>query len=506
MRRIWFLLLLSACNTRPEPREGTRGTPGDTDGIGGDAAGGDTEGADCTVTGCTHLDTDCASGVCNAQTGVCDTVPLTATTPCGAQSTTTCGASLRCDGSGHCASTAAADGTVCEDCNAGAGNCGGCRSFSCTDRCGNDLIDAEFGEECDGDSSDACPGRCRPDCTCLLRDCRDVLRMDEAVADGAHTVRTEDNTEVSVYCDMTTDGGGWTLLATISGAGAEAWNAELPWTDPTTFGTAESPWLDLKSPLYAELDVHTSELLLVRRYDGAVAARSILAQECLDGAQTLGELFATATPTPSCGPSDITVLEHAPVGLASADYEEGTGALGLGNAATNGLCWLGEDTTVDNGLSAHLYWNGVTDGACALEGHAGGVGVYAHTGTTYTDTDIGPTAWLAGTDAALTSISLFVRDTTTRCATDAECEAASSDTPSCDLVSGLCYQPGACDDTDPALAPCHAPTTCMENEFAGFTNCQGCAVDEDCRAGETCLDLGVGISLGCVSFDFLPFP
>lgn len=48
--------------------------------------------------------------------------------------------------------------------------------------------------------------------TYLSASCKDLLEFDNTKATGTHTIKFEDGTTYSTYCDMDTDGGGWTRL------------------------------------------------------------------------------------------------------------------------------------------------------------------------------------------------------------------------------------------------------------------------------------------------------
>jgi formylglycine-generating enzyme required for sulfatase activity len=66
---------------------------------------------------------------------VCEANLVSEGEPCGDETDSTCSAPDTCDGAGACTPNDAADGTVCDDCAAGSGNCGECRSGICSIRC-----------------------------------------------------------------------------------------------------------------------------------------------------------------------------------------------------------------------------------------------------------------------------------------------------------------------------------------------------------------------------------
>jgi hypothetical protein len=69
--------------------------------------------------------------------------------------------------------------------------------------------------------------------------CKDVQTMDPGLPDGPYQVDPDGygaGPTISVYCDMTNDGGGWTLAANFVSPGDT--NGIAGWTDPAALGSS----------------------------------------------------------------------------------------------------------------------------------------------------------------------------------------------------------------------------------------------------------------------------
>ena len=250
--------------------------------------------------------------------------------------------------------------------------------------------------------------------TCPGVDCADIISVEPSLAglDGVYWIDPTGFSPFEAYCDMSSDGGGWTLLGSIYGGDGNNWNTKFGyWSDTNTLGSVSIPFQDFKSPAWNLLNITGSEVLWVRRYDGVNKAKAILAPSCQGGKSVFRDIFTSWDTSISCGLSSIDVIlsPSDATGLNSTSYIEGTSS-GLGGGSTNGWCWNGGDSN-SNTFQGHAGWNQFGYN-CYDAGHLGYIAVFANFTSQYSGIDIDTTNWLYGVSAAnraKTTISFFAR-------------------------------------------------------------------------------------------------
>jgi subtilisin-like proprotein convertase family protein len=313
---------------------------------------------------CTDID-ECATGAdnCDASVGVCTNTPgsFTCACPVGYDDTN-------------------ADGTLCTDideCATGADNCDALATcanidggFTCTCPAGYDDTNADGTlctdiDEC-ATGADNCDivATCSNTagtftCTCPVNtidvngngtlceyfpSCYDILVDDPSKTDGAYMIDPDGNgmgaAAFNVYCDMTTDGGGWTIVYSATGA-----DAEVPMVsdtvvvgDPLTFAH-----YNLNRDQKMALSAISSESIFVRSTGEWIAA----SHELFDGRLVAADSHA-----------------HYPVSLRTSDGTYGTDA------------WMGwSNTSIAGGGDFNL---SIADGGTRVEGVDHHYPVYNH--------------------------------------------------------------------------------------------------------------------------------
>jgi hypothetical protein len=177
----------------------------------------------CPTGGACNVGSDCQSGVCVG--GTCRAATCTDGARNGSETGVDCGG-------GTC--PACPNGQTCNansDCQTGLCSGGVCAGPSCTDgiRNGN-----ETDVDCGGGTCPACladrqcarntdcrSGACNTSSTpgiCLATSCRTLNQDRPGLASGVYTIDTDGpgpSVPFRVYCDMVTDGGGWTLITSF---------------------------------------------------------------------------------------------------------------------------------------------------------------------------------------------------------------------------------------------------------------------------------------------------
>ncbi|MCB9744701.1 MAG: hypothetical protein H6740_19055 [Alphaproteobacteria bacterium] len=118
-------------------------------------------------------------------------------------------------------------------------------------------------ELCDGGDNDcdssADEGVLGSGQSCAAADCAEVLADQSGAASGVYWLYGATNGDFEAWCDMDTDGGGWTLIGSIvneyhvTGSHSRSWDTLAVWTDTTTFGSyASSETADYKGEGYVD--------------------------------------------------------------------------------------------------------------------------------------------------------------------------------------------------------------------------------------------------------------
>lgn len=194
----------------------------------------------CNIGDNCEVGTDCSSGLC--ETGVCACVD---DVDCGSDQYCNAGSCMdqldngaTCGKSNACKSEFCTDGVCCD--TACEGTCSACDLAGTVGSCTAVATGTDPDLECG-------PGYCGGGASCVYSSCLELLQAEPLTPSGVYTIDPDGagaGASFDAYCEMSADGGGWTLLMKLDGNNATFSYQAALWTDDTTLNP-NSPDLDL---------------------------------------------------------------------------------------------------------------------------------------------------------------------------------------------------------------------------------------------------------------------
>jgi hypothetical protein len=162
-----------------------------------------------------------------------------------------------------------------------------------------------------------CPGRvCAADACGFALSCAELLAAVPGLPDGLYAVDGDGAGELDpaqAWCDMTTNGGGWTLVLKADGTRPTFSYDAAEWTDDTEFGDAALDANEAKLRAFRNVAFSTVRLVLVTGADG----RAVEFSAPMASARAL-----FADPTRDTGISKSTWLSLVPGSLLQDDCND----------------------------------------------------------------------------------------------------------------------------------------------------------------------------------------
>jgi hypothetical protein len=279
------------------------------------------------------------------------------TAACSATADRTCG----CTAIANCTAETCSNATdeSCTACTAGhyisGGTCATCSACR----------PGEFAETACGGSADV---------TCAALDCYSLHTANRALGDGIYKLDPDGAggaAPFDAYCDMTTSGGGWTLLMKVDGSLTTFTYASSLWTNPTPYqpdscaldevsetksaGFATMPFTAMRVGMFDFTDAHTRWLELEHANNSLLELFTSGYQPLAEGRDAWKSLVASPSLQPNCNMEGFNV--DAPYGVGTrigivSNQENNCGTpdsrIGIGTQGDN----CGQDTNHSSGDEA----------------------------------------------------------------------------------------------------------------------------------------------------------